>query len=397
MAQLGKFEITRQDGAGNPVIGATITIRKQGATVQSGGPTSFTVDDPGGILNTDSVNVYNADGTDPGSPTVSVSSHTASNVTVGSALTATNNTRLSPSTSGPTIYADAQGNETKTLTTDSNGYATGWVEVAAYDVVSTGGTSSLGSALTKVWFDVFPSGHEKIKSNDFFGGSTTERVYDTIRSLTSGDKFVSYKSAGTEKWYVDLTAGLLARVPSHAVAGMVTIETGGLTITAGTLITPAGGLTITGTPITLTGSLVIAGTLTGVTTASLSSDLTVRRLLTKNGTDVVAGDFVASAGWGNTPAAVITVGSNSNDTSGSISVFTGTAGLAANPTITLTFKDGTFTNQPVILVTRNASVLNAPTTAFWASSGTATTAVFTFVGTPGASLSYALDYHVLGI
>src|SRR5207249_3728037 len=128
---LSKFEYTAQDRAGNPIVGAVITIRKQGATVVSGGPTSFTVDDVGGIISGENVNVYNADGTDPGSVTRSVSSIAVSNVTVGAPgfLSVSNNDRISPQANGPTLYNDANGDEINgvSLSTDANGYASAWI------------------------------------------------------------------------------------------------------------------------------------------------------------------------------------------------------------------------------------------------------------------------------
>lgn len=396
MAQLGKFEITRQDGAGNPVVSATIVLRKQGATVQSGGPTSFTVDDPGGLLNTDTVNVYNADGTDPVSASVSVVSHTASNVTVGGGgFSAANNARISPSTALPTIYRDAQGNETTTLTTDSNGYATGWVEIAAYDVVSTGGSSPLGTATTKVWFDVYPSGAEKSRSNAFFGGSTITRIFDTTRVMTAGDKFFSYKSLGTEKWYIDLNAALAPRVPAHNVAGLLTIDSGGLVITAGTMTVPAGGLTVSGGAITTAAALTIAGALAGVTTLSISSDLTCRRLIATAGTTLVAGDFALSAGWGTGATITLPGGFTPTDTHAYVNVNSGSAAFAALPTVTLTFKNGAFGIVPFPL-TNVAPATNDQITVQWQASASTTQASFIWQGTPIASKIYSFAFHIIG-
>src|SRR3989304_5396161 len=79
MAQLGFFEITVLDSPGAPFSGASVEVRKQGAFIQSGGPTSFTVDDPGALAAADTVQV-NTSG-----PLRSVSSVTATNVTIGGA------------------------------------------------------------------------------------------------------------------------------------------------------------------------------------------------------------------------------------------------------------------------------------------------------------------------
>lgn len=254
MPQFAKFEITRTDAAGNPVSGATIVLRKQGATVVSGGPTSFTVDDPGAVIAGDTVNVYSSDGSDPGSAAVSVSSITATNVTVGGGgFSASNNDRISPSTALPTMYKDAQGDESTTpLTTDTNGYASAWIEFQPLDVVSTGGASALGAAATHIWFDVYPSGIERVKSTAYMDGTAVARRFDTLRALTSGDRFVEYRSAGAVKWYVDVDGSLNPRVPAHTVAGTFTVSSGGVAVT--------GNSTITGTLGGLTGLTVASGT-----------------------------------------------------------------------------------------------------------------------------------------
>lgn len=254
MPQYAKFEITRQDAAGNPISGATIVLRKQGATVVSGGPTSFTVDDPGGIVTGDTVNVYSSAGTDPGSASVSATVNSATSIDVGGGgFSAANNDRISPSTSLPSVFKDAQGNEAAgTLTTDTNGYASAWVEFQPLDVVSTGGTSALGAAATHIWFDVYPAGIERVKSTAFMSGTTVVRKFDTLRALTSGDKFVEWRSAGTLKFYIDLNASLNPRLPAHNVAGTLTVDTGGINVT--------GNSTITGTLGGLTGLTVASGT-----------------------------------------------------------------------------------------------------------------------------------------
>ena len=271
MPQFAKFEITRTDAAGNPISGATIVLRKQGATVVSGGPTSFTVDDPGAVIAGDTVNVYSSDGSDPGSAAVSVSSITATNVTVGGGgFSASNNDRISPSTALPTMYKDAQGDESTTpLTTDTNGYASAWIEFQPLDVVSTGGASALGAAATHIWFDVYPSGIERVKSTAYMDGTAVARRFDTLRALTSGDRFVEYRSAGAVKWYVDVDGSLNPRVPAHTVAGTLTVSSGGVAVTgnstvAGTFTVSSGGVAVTGNS-TITGTL---GGLTGLTVAS---------------------------------------------------------------------------------------------------------------------------------
>lgn len=100
------------------------------------------------------------------------------------------------------------------------------------------------------------------------------------------------------------------------------------------------------------------------------------------GTALEAADFALSAGWGDTPAASISavVGT---DQATAFTVSAGTANFAANPTITLTFKDGTWTDNPVCVVNRGDA--SAPTTGFAFNTTSATALVITFQGTPQAT------------
>jgi hypothetical protein len=110
------------------------------------------------------------------------------------------------------------------------------------------------------------------------------------------------------------------------------------------------------------------------------------------GTAHVAGDYALSAGWGNT-ASVSAVAAR--DTGGRVTVTCNGSGIGANPTVTLTFKDGTWTTIPAIVVSRGDAT--APTTGFWAlTTPSATAPVFTFVGTPVAGSTYTFDFVVMG-
>jgi hypothetical protein len=99
------------------------------------------------------------------------------------------------------------------------------------------------------------------------------------------------------------------------------------------------------------------------------------------GTPLVAGDIALSAGWGDTPAASISAISG-NDGAFSFTVSAGTANFTANPTATVTFKDGAWLNAPVCVVVRGDAT--APTTGFPTVTTSATQAVITFQGTPAA-------------
>jgi hypothetical protein len=114
------------------------------------------------------------------------------------------------------------------------------------------------------------------------------------------------------------------------------------------------------------------------------------------GTAVAAADFALSAGFGSTGAPTPVAGST--DTRGAVDVAVAGSGIAANPTVTLTFKDGTFKDSdgadrvPFAVAARGDTDAN---TGIWAvTSTTTTTVVFTFVGTPVTGHTYRLCYLV---
>lgn len=111
-------------------------------------------------------------------------------------------------------------------------------------------------------------------------------------------------------------------------------------------------------------------------------------------TSVVTGDFAISGGWGSTGAKS---GISGKDQAGTITITPGGTGIAANPTVALTFHDGGWANAAPIVTAARADT-NAPTTGVWVvSSVSATTVTFTFIGTPSAAKAYVLNWHVIGI
>ena len=102
-------------------------------------------------------------------------------------------------------------------------------------------------------------------------------------------------------------------------------------------------------------------------------------------------DWALSAGFGST--ASVAVVSGSNDQRGRITITSAGTGQGANPTATLTFKDGTWGTAPYAIVCRGGgNQLSVPVSV----SCTATTLVITFVGTPVAAETYTIDYLVEG-
>lgn len=116
-----------------------------------------------------------------------------------------------------------------------------------------------------------------------------------------------------------------------------------------------------------------------------------KRVFADQGTSHVNGDWALSAGWGVGSTAVVAASSKDNRFRVTITA----AGVpAANPTATLTFKDGTFTNAPfaVFGFSGGTGVIAVPPE--WTT--TATTLVATYVGTPVAGQTYILEGVLLG-
>jgi len=119
-------------------------------------------------------------------------------------------------------------------------------------------------------------------------------------------------------------------------------------------------------------------------------DAAGRRFKASKGTALVAGDFALS-GWGT--GASIAVSANSRDQNFEISVTAGTT-PGANPTVTFTFKDLTFTTSPAIPCSRNDALATAGR--FAQTTLSATAPVFTFIGTPVAAEVYKMSGSFMG-
>jgi hypothetical protein len=139
---------------------------------------------------------------------------------------------------------------------------------------------------------------------------------------------------------------------------------------------------------------------TSGTSAGLSGTptISVKRVNAHGGTVPTSSSLVASSGWGTSPVITI-VGGTDQGLSFTIQA---KATVGANPTITYTFKDGTWTTVPVVVACRtdiNAAT-GAPTASVnndWAvTSVTATAVVFTFNGTPVANTTYGCAFITMG-
>lgn len=138
---LGRFERYVIDAEGDAVSGASVYVRRQGATVsgdQSGSGTwAVTVNHQGGIRVSDTVAVNN------GTTTYPVTAVTATTVTITGTLSLSDDDRLVPTNGPPTLYNDPVAGESLAhpLTTSSLGLAAGWVTRGFYDVLVQNGSS----------------------------------------------------------------------------------------------------------------------------------------------------------------------------------------------------------------------------------------------------------------
>lgn len=121
-----------------------------------------------------------------------------------------------------------------------------------------------------------------------------------------------------------------------------------------------------------------------------SSTVRLRRMFVDLATALVAGDFALSAGWGTTAAVS---GVQGYDQAWQITVTANGTGIAASPTITLTFKDGTWTNSPICVaqMVGGSGAITQLTQVI-----TPTVDTLTFQGTPGAGLTYVITGMAVG-
>jgi hypothetical protein len=120
--------------------------------------------------------------------------------------------------------------------------------------------------------------------------------------------------------------------------------------------------------------------------------VSVTRIYADLGNAIVAGDFALSAGWGAT-ATVSAIVTGTKDMRGRITVTSAGAGQAANPTITLTFHDGTFGTIPIAIACRcGGSQRTVPVEV----TTTATTMTITFLGTPVPAETYIIAWQLSG-
>lgn len=255
MAQMHRFEVIVLNDSGEPVSGASVEMRKRGATANTSGTlTDITVHHVGAIVSGDTVAV------DLGLTTRSVTGvagPTTPTVSVAIGLTVTNDvSRLTVTSPLPTIYNDADGVEAKAnpLTTDANGMAYCYAPFAALDAaiaVTNAGSAPHGPATPVLRTDIAGTGGTHIKS-DIIDSNAADigHIWNTLRALvTDATKIGSWQVNDVEKASLDrdgrMTLGDGLRVLAGGIdidAGGLNIDAGGLTVVAGSVSLPAGSL-----------------------------------------------------------------------------------------------------------------------------------------------------------
>ena len=139
-----------------------------------------------------------------------------------------------------------------------------------------------------------------------------------------------------------------------------------------------------------------ATTETGTGAIVRAVDSSVNRVKT-NGTALVAGDIaiVTTGAWGDTANAVVSAVTG-NDQWFQWTITAGGANTGANPTIVITFTDGTWTTAPIVMCNRQDFAVPATVTVT-ITTVTATVLTLTFDGTPTAANVYRFACHVGGI
>lgn len=113
----------------------------------------------------------------------------------------------------------------------------------------------------------------------------------------------------------------------------------------------------------------------------------------KDGTAVVAGDFVLGAGWGSTGSATVTAGST--DQGGELVITaSGSSYAQATATVVFTFKDGAFPRAPVYLVTSSTDQ-SLTEVGGWAQTSTTTALTLTYGVLPVSTKIYKLRYALV--
>jgi len=324
----------------------------------------------------------------------------------GAVVMATNASLTSPTLITPVLGTPASGTLTNCTfpvlnqnTTGSSASCTGNAATVTGLVVASGKTHTVNNSITLAGTDAttmtFPGSSDTVVTL----GATQTLTSKTLTSPTMTAPALGTPASGT----LTNCSGLPA---ANIVAGTMA---SGMTLVAPVLGTPASGtLTNCTFPVLNQNTTGTAGGLTGtpaitvgaITSASetCSGVVQAKRMTAHGGTVPTSTSFALSAGWGTTPTLTIVGGT---DQACAITIVA-KATVGASPTVTYTFKDGTWTNAPIVVCDRTdvsaaAAAPGATVTNQWATTSVSATAVtFTFNGTPVANNTYGLAWVAMG-
>lgn len=163
---------------------------------------------------------------------------------------------------------------------------------------------------------------------------------------------------GSNPTTIDANTGAITATGSYtSTNGNLTLTNGqitaGSTIHSGGSVTASGGVsangTVSGNDASFVSNMTAGGVVQNGSTATFDAfALKAKRFTSERATAVVAGDFALSGGWGSTASVGSLVG---HDSAFAFTITSSGTGQAANPTVTFTFHDGSWTNSPLCLLT----------------------------------------------
>jgi hypothetical protein len=128
---------------------------------------------------------------------------------------------------------------------------------------------------------------------------------------------------------------------------------------------------------------------------NFAGTMALKRYSAGQGTALTASNFAINVGWGSTANVSAVVGT---DQGFRFQVNSAGTGQSSTPTVTVTYADGTWTNDPILVCWRGDTNSPGPASApvSWNSASTATAGKLIFNGTPVAGTSYIISCIAIG-
>lgn len=298
----------------------------------------------------------------------------------------------------------ATGTTTPVISLDTVLIAPGTVSVPGGNL-SSGANSGAAGVLN---LQGSTSGTASITAPAVAGTNTNGVTFSNVILAPNGaGGTTAYGFTGAANWgmFRDATNGLIFAVGGTSTAGFQGSGKGLMVSNTGLLSFTSSGITAANIDVAVSrdsagvldiGSNGTAGNKGGsvnLTNLTATGIVTTKRVNVDSATTLVSGDFSLSAGWGNTAALAITV-TTSKDQACCVTITTGGTGIAANPTLTLTFHDGTWTNVPVCIAHQTGG--NDFISDITVTARSATAYTFQFNGTPTTAKTYEISILTMG-